>query len=615
VIFGRVVDADTGQPLAYADVTLLDYGRMGSIVTNTSGEFVFFDVPSGDHQLIVTRSGYFWGAFGTRWAGVNLPDATRWWNYLNGQFVPLAAGETKNIEIHMWKWLTISGRVVDEAGDPIVGAAVEAWPRMYAGGHPWLNRVYATTGRTDDRGVFMLRYLLPGDYAVVFPSPSLTLPVDRGVSAREFGKTDTEIFRTLAIYQPVPGEPRTSDASGSSHGDFRVARLGQPVPPSIEGEPPRGYPTTFYSATISPDAATLVTLHPGDRRQGINLTLAPVRTHAISGTLTSPVGAVPQTSIVLYQRGSDAFADVQVAVAFSQVDGRFAFLDVPPGAYRLEVEAPPVAEVARYSDGPPYVVNTGSEGAEYRVAAPRAEQPTLWATAPVTVGDTDVIDVRVLLQTGTRVTGRVVFDSATPHKVGSLTTLELGFERADGRTLSVQTLKEIDVGADASLRSVELPGGKYFVRASKLPDGWTLQSVTWRGRDLSVAPLECPAEGPVEVVVTLTDRPSDISGAVTTRSNAPDPDASVVIFPRDPAAWIDFGTHPRTIATRRVDATGHYMVKGLPPGDYWIVGVDDALLSVGIGPPLLETLSRNATLLTVAPDTHARKDLITQVVR
>jgi hypothetical protein len=324
---------------------------------------------------------------------------------------------------------------------------------------------------------------------------------------------------------------------------------------------------------------------------------------------------MPPTAVVLYGSGSNASADVQVAVSFSQVDGRFAFFDVPPGAYRLEVEALPVDQMSRYNSGPSYVANAGSEGAEVRVAAPRSDRPTLWAAVPVAIGDEDVTGVRVSLQTGTRVTGRVVFDSVTAHKAGSVTGLVLGFDRADGRTTTVETENEIDVGADASLRSVELPGGKYFVRASKLPDGWTLQSVTWRGRDLSVVPLDCPTEGPVDVVVTLTDRPSVISGAVMTRDNAPDPDAAVVIFPRDSETWVDFGIRPRTIARKRVDATGHYTVTGLPPGDYWIIAVDDALFSVGISSPLLEALSRNATLLSVAPDTHARKDLVTQVLR
>jgi hypothetical protein len=614
VIFGRVLDADTGQPLANANVELLD-GRTSSVITNALGEFAFFDVPSGNQQLVVLKTGYLWGEFGMRWAGVNLPDATRW-HYPDGQLVPLAAGETKNVDVRMWKWATISGQLVDEAGDPVVGAAVEAWPKMSAGGHAWLNRVYATLAHTDDRGVFMLRPLLPGDYAVVFPSPSLTIPADRAVTPLAFRNTDTEVFRLLAVLEPVPGEARASSAFGSSRGDFRVAHLGQPVPPTpAEGGPALAYPTTFYPATISPDTATLVTVHAGERRQAINLQLAPVRTHTISGTLLSPAGPMPQTAVVLYERGSSAFAEVQVAVSFTQVDGRFAFFDVPPGSYRLDVEALPIDQVSRYNSGPSYVANAGSEGAEVRVAAPRSDRPTLWAAVPVTVGDEDVTGVGVLLQTGTRVTGRVVFDSATAHNAGSVTGLALGFDRVDGRTTSVETENEIEVGADASLRSVELPGGKYFIRASKLPSGWTLESAAWRGRDLSVVPLDCPAEGPVDVVVTLTDRPSVISGTVTIRDNAPDPNAAVVIFPRDPATWVDFGIHPRTIQTRRVDATGHYTVTGLPPGDYWIVAVDDALLSVGMGPPFLGLLSRNAAVLSVAPDTHARMDLVTQVLR
>jgi hypothetical protein len=614
VVFGRVVDGTSGQPLSEAVIGLLD-GRIGSVITEASGEFAFFEVRPGSFQLIARKSGYVLGEYGVRWAGNNQPSTSSGWHYPEAQLVSIAAGETKGpLEIRLWKFATILGRVIDEAGDPVVGVTVEAWPRAYAAGHPWLNRTYASVGHTDDLGVFRMFPLMPGDYALVVPSPAVTLPADRDMSLIAWSRTDAEVRRTLGAYLPVDPEARSSWATGDRRSDWRVAKLGQPVPPTPSGGSELRYPTTFYPAATAPDKAALVTVGPGEVHPGVDLQLLPTRTQAIFGTLAGPAGAVPPTSLVLYQLGSAALADVQVGVAFSQADGRFAFFDIPPGSYRLEVTNVPLDKVMRTSTGPDWIVNWAA-GAYIRVAAPRADRPTLWANVPVTVGDADVRDLRVSLQTGTRVIGHIEFDSADGHRPASLKDLELEFDRADGRTLSVQTQREIDVAEDGSFQSVEVAGGKYFIRASRTPAGWSFQSATWRGKDVSVVPLECPADVNDGVVVVLTDRPAEVSGTVTTRDGAPDPTAAVMIFPRDPEAWIDFGANPRNIVMSRVDTSGRYVAKGLPPGEYLIVAVDDALLAVGVSPEFLGALSRDAKPLRVTSRGRSRMDLVTQVLR
>jgi hypothetical protein len=68
---------------------------------------------------------------------------------------------------------------------------------------------------------------------------------------------------------------------------------------------------------------------------------------------------------------------------------------------------------------------------------PIPDDPTLWAAAPVTVGETDVTGVGVALSAGARLTGRVEFEgSAQPPPAERIAQLIVQIDAADGRTTS-----------------------------------------------------------------------------------------------------------------------------------------------------------------------------------
>ena len=70
--------------------------------------------------------------------------------------------------------------------------------------------------------------------------------------------------------------------------------------------------------------------------------------------------------------------------------GRFVFVGIPPGAYQL-------TSVQSIVDG-------GS--------------PSLtWASQPVTIADADITGLSIAMQPGTRISGRIVLDSAASSKV------------------------------------------------------------------------------------------------------------------------------------------------------------------------------------------------------
>src|SRR5207247_1818442 len=87
-----------------------------------------------------------------------------------GSAQPIAVNDgdrLSDIEIRMWRHSTITGTVIDEAGEPVVGGDVQSYQRVFSGGR----RRYSRTGgaTTDDRGVYRISGLTPGDYIIAMP--------------------------------------------------------------------------------------------------------------------------------------------------------------------------------------------------------------------------------------------------------------------------------------------------------------------------------------------------------------------------------------------------------------------------------------------------------------
>ena len=94
--------------------------------------------------------------------------------------------------------------------------------------------------------------------------------------------------------------------------------------------------------------------------------------------------------------------------------------------------------------------------------------------------------------------------------------------------------------------------------------------------------------------MTFTDRPTEINGRVRTADGAPDDTASVLIFPADPDAWVDFGLNPGKLRSTRADVESRFTLRVLP-GDYYVVAIPDESAAGWRDPKVLEPLSRRAT--------------------
>ena len=157
--------------------------------------------------MLASRGGYIDAAYGqSRPAGY-------------GQPIPIAPGQRiTDVEIRMWRHAVITGTVLDEAGEPVIGIRVQAM----GGGHVAGRRRYGAgaSGTTDDRGVYRIAQLVPGDYLVAVPSKQTSIPTEVMDVFFAGGTTRAqrdELGRELATIDApvVPAGSRYATSSGA----------------------------------------------------------------------------------------------------------------------------------------------------------------------------------------------------------------------------------------------------------------------------------------------------------------------------------------------------------------------------------------------------------------
>ena len=375
----------------------------------------------------------------------------------------------------------------------------------------------------------------------------------------------------------------------------------------------------YYPAASSVATAALVTVASGRERTGVDLQVKPVPMVKVSGTVVGGSGSSANFPVRLMPQGAEDLGRTgDVAATLTDAGGAFNFLAVPAGDYILKiVQIPrpltPALAPTTISIGSGMMVTTsGAPGLE---APPIPAEPTLWATVPVSIGDTDVSGMSVVLRTGLRVSGRVEFEGAadkpTPEQLARIPVL---IEPVDGQMdRSVTPPGRID--AKGNFTSYGIPGGRYFVRAATAPTGWTFKGAFLGERDISDVPLELDATDVADVILTFTDRPASLSGTVQVSERSARDGVAVIVFPADSKAWMDTGANPRRVRKVATSDTGSYDIAALPPGAYYVAAVSEAVAGDWQDPAFLEQLAASAAHVQISDGEKATASLRIQEIR
>jgi uncharacterized protein (DUF2141 family) len=413
---------------------------------------------------------------------------------------------------------------------------------------------------TDDRGVYRIYGLAPGEY-VVSAVPRL------GPGAGAAVVTDAEVQWAKTQNGPMPAPGRSAS-----------------------------YAPIYYPGGTDPNTAVSITLGATEERGGVNLPLRIVTVARVSGTVVDAGGQpVSPATVNLYPRRSDrpTVADRLVASRALELPRAtvtpqgFSISGVAPGEYTL---------VAR--------TGTGMRSA----APPPVPGPqVLWNVTDITVAEQDLTDIVLRMQPGTKILGTIAFDRSSLTPPSDLTRIEL--------TMTSNLL----VGAPASPRAIVDPAGTFrfssvvpgiYALNAALPGvaaGWTLKSAVLNGRDLADVPFDVkPGDDVTGLVVTFTDRGAAISGRLIDAGGKPITRYSIVVFTTDKAMWLP---NARRIRSAAPATDGSFSVTGLPAGTYAIAAAEDVESADLADPNFLSQLLASAYRVTLADGQRVSQDL------
>jgi hypothetical protein len=199
--------------------------------------------------------------------------------------------------------------------------------------------------------------------------------------------------------------------------------------------------------------------------------------------------------------------------------------------------------------------------------------------ADLTVSGAAPIPITLRLEPAMKLTGRFVFEGATPPPPDS-TRMRLSILPTSS-SAAMSNNEPAVVEASGSFSMPGLIPGTFRIVANVppppagTPPAWMLRSVTSAGRDVTDLPLTIsPGEMP-SLVVTFTDQISELSGTLTDAAGQPATDYFVIVFPTDHRYWIGA---TRRIVNARPDVRGRFVFRGLPPGDYRIAATTDLVV-------------------------------------
>jgi hypothetical protein len=279
VIRGRITSLDTGKRLRRAQVRLsAEHDFMSTprtVGTSNDGRYEFRDVAPGRYTLRVDRSGYLPLTYGQRRPGEQ------------GRPLEIAEKEVADkVDFALPRMSVISGRVLDDLGEPIAGVTVWVLQTRYLQGRRQLVPTGVNT-RTDIIGRYRLLALTPGDYVVM---------------------------GTIRETWPHDSDPKLVF----------------------------GYAPTYFPGAAAAAQAQRVKLGVAQETSGIDFSLVAGRTSRVSGIATNASG-VPlggETVTVTQEMGGlTMFMGSPVAVTSTAVsgDGTWTLSTIPPGEYRLSI--------------------------------------------------------------------------------------------------------------------------------------------------------------------------------------------------------------------------------------------------------------------------------------
>jgi hypothetical protein len=509
---------------------------------------------------------------------------------------------------------SIKGRVVDAATKaPLAGARVRLSGSSPRG--PVL---------TDDAGAFVFNGLPEGTYSFVterngylataWPDASrwirrretpitlaaadnlenVTLAIERGgvVAGRVMSATGEPISGAQVSLAGVAPTTWTRNGTTNDLGDYRVADL----PPGryvlraqlrgMTNAPPdtplSGPLPTYYPGTLQRSEAQELVVGRGGEVTEANLRLVEGMLSLLDVTVTHTDGRPADSATLTFS----SMAEPPMQGFGRGIRKGVGRLELPPGDYTLQAQAPSGLQTMKDR-----IVYDLTGMARVRLSAGAREAVT------------------VVVGMNATASGRIFFEgdrSPPPAVAGG----RVPMFASDGQTCRYGSPT---VASDWSFRIDGLSGTCRSAPTAPLTARWVLKSVILDGREVLDDDVWFePGRHYENVRVVMTDRRSQVRVRVSEANGTPTGDYAAVAFPvqrerwRSPERYIRAAAPlpPSFLGMPDPSGTGGEPGRslrfiGLPPGDYYLIAVDDIEHHATRDPAVLEKLARTATRVTI----------------
>jgi hypothetical protein len=376
---GQVVNAVTGEPIRRASILLMRSepvpGETGpptsySTQSNSSGQFAMKDVEPGKYRLTVNRNGYVSFTYGAR--GPMQPGTTL--SLIRQQHMA-------DLALRLTPQAVITGRILDDEGEPVANAQVALESYRYINGRKQLTPSFLGGGNTtNDLGEYRLFGLAPGKYYV--------------------------------------------SAVGQM---FTVGRSASAGPEEV-------YVPTYYPGTVDPSAASQLDVPAGGQLSGIDMVLSKGRTVHVKGRITHGLSGRPNVSLFLSPRNPGAMMGPMRSNPIDAA-GNFDIRNVTPGQYTLTARLNE-GGMSRQTRVAVDVGSTNVEGLNIVIGPGITVKGHLRAE-----GDSATVDLsNVRLSLQPRESGGIMFGAAGQSKMNAEGLFEISNAAADRYNLFVSGL-------------------------------------------------------------------------------------------------------------------------------------------------------------------------------
>jgi uncharacterized protein (DUF2141 family) len=546
---GGTVTAATGQPVAGARVMLNGGDGPGrTTTTNASGQFVFEGLRTGRYYVNVMKPGFMSLSYGQRRV------------MSQGTAIPLDDGERRTIEMQLPRAAVITGMILDERGDPSINTQVRGMRYTMVNGRRRAQQIANDT--TDDRGIYRLHSLQPGEYAVC-------------AVARNMGPMN-DVQRIQMESESL--RRAIENAQSAAARQQMTERLTQLLAQKVDqAEPNLGYaPVCFPGSSSAPSPS--ITVAAGEERAGIDLQMVMIPVARVEGTVVGPGGTLPNNMQLTLVNADENMSDVErQGTGVQHPSGRFAFQNVSPGRYTLMARTMPF--------GPPRAPGTPGE-----------KEPLLWGMSEVTVNGQDISDVVIELHRGITVSGQVTFQPTTLPPPADSSRAQLSmfpFMPDNNSFMMMGPPPQGKVEASGKFTFSDVLPGKYRLSAGVIgSQGWAVDSITAAGQDVLDFPLEIKGNRDISgIAVTFGDRIAELSGTIANDKGEPATEPTILLFPTDQKYWTP---QSRRIRTSRAGADGQYNFRMVPPGEYRLTTLVDPEPGIWFDREVLEQLDSSS---------------------